>query len=117
MHIRTSLALLVFCLTLGLCVGCANVGKKLGKVGKVFTPVTSAVKGTTGLVKKAGSGMADDTRHYTTKIPGAKETTLSPSQQRAIAQYERKKRYEQYKRKYNLDSRIIPKGASVSVDK
>ena len=116
MHARPHLVLLIGCFVLGCCLGCANTSKNMGKFGKVFSPVTGVVKGTTGFVRRIGSGMADDTRQYTTKLPGTNRTTITPSQRRAIAQYERKKYFEQHRRKYDLDSSLIPKGAKVYSD-
>ena len=113
------LPLLVMPLIVGLCTGCAGTGKSFGKVGKVFSPVTGVFKGTANRVasgvKDTGSAAAGDVRHYTTKIPGSTRTSLTASQQHAIANYEMKKQYQAQIRKYNLESRLVPKNAKVHV--
>lgn len=117
---RLYLALLIVLLVVAFCVGCAGTSRELRKVGKVFSPVTSVVKGTAGRLvsgaKGAGSAAAGDVRQYSTSLPGTTRTTLTPSQRRAIANYEMKKRYQEQVRKYNIDSRLIPKNAKVHVN-
>lgn len=120
MRVRSCLRLPIVLLIVAFCAGCAGTGEGFGKVGKVFSPVTGVFKGTVGRVvsgaKGAGSAVAGDVGRYSTKVPGTKRTTLTPSQQRAIAQYEMKKQYQERIRKYNINSRLIPKNAKVHVN-
>ncbi|HPA45054.1 MAG TPA: hypothetical protein PLZ55_08115 [bacterium] len=118
MRPTSHLAPFIVLLCVSLCLGCSGVSKKVGKVGgKVFSPVTSVVKGTANRIKGVGSGMADDTREYSTRLFGVEQSTLTPSQKQAIANYERKKRYEQNMRQRDLDSRLVPDMAKVNVIK
>jgi hypothetical protein len=105
-------------LCVGLCLGCSGVSKKVSKVGgKAVSPVTNVVKGTTSRAKGVGSDMADDTRKYSTRLFGMEQSNLTQSQKQAIANYERKKRYEQNLRQRDLDSRLVPDMAKVNVIK
>ncbi len=97
--------------------GCANANKGFRTVGKVFSPVTGAVKGAAKGLAGTGSEMANDVGGLTTKIPGTTRTNLTPRERQAIADYERKKRYDQWVQKYNVDSSLIPKNAKVHISK
>ncbi len=98
-------------------VSCASTNKGLSTVKKAFSPVTGLVKGTANRLKGTGSEMAGDMGSLTTKLPGTTKTNLTTRQRQAIADYERKKAYDQWVRKYNIDSNLIPKNAKVRIQK